>query len=286
MTKKKKPQGGITANKDSLTDSTASAPNTPLTASPSTREKSTAKAKVSEPSTSALIICRNKYVTIVILSPCRRYSNIQSPYLIWCARILQTLALYLILPWPVATIAPRSLRISRLQQPCLTSSSSDWPCSLLRSRQGSSPCWRRHRSCSPGSQRNHVFLAQQLSECRQWHAWWWRCSCIGSWNRGSRWECKAKQGEKTQNAGACDAKAFTCLLSRRDRCKCGDNAVSIGPGGGRKASTTAERCRLRREICPFLPWEDPLANARAMHELDTIGWDNPSPAHRRSAPTY
>lgn len=102
MTKKKKSSTGAGPVNGLLTDSTTTPP-TPATFPFMTGPQTSQKTKTPEPSTSALIICRNKHwrckdSTVVF----RSRTHISDRHLKF--------------PWPLATIASRSTRVARLQQ--------------------------------------------------------------------------------------------------------------------------------------------------------------------------
>lgn len=102
MTKKKKASTSAGPVNGSPTDST-STPPTPAASPSMNGPQSSPKTKTPDPSTSALIICRNKhwrckYATVVFGSQAHMLDR------------------YLKFPWSLATIASRSTRVARLQQ--------------------------------------------------------------------------------------------------------------------------------------------------------------------------
>ncbi|KAL8832526.1 MAG: hypothetical protein Q9191_000208 [Dirinaria sp. TL-2023a] len=89
MTKKKRPRAGIVAGRDDTTGNSPLNPSSPSPASPSLAmpdkpTQFTNKAKLAEPSTSALIICRNKHW--------RYISSFHGPWLQLPPEVLETLA--------------------------------------------------------------------------------------------------------------------------------------------------------------------------------------------------
>ena len=115
MTKKKKANTATDSGNDGLTKSSASTPGTPQTASPSNPAKLNInhKTKAPEPSTSALIICRNKYVILLfehfvhVLLPRKEETGGKEETTVisnsWCYTS-QTLAVHIVLSWSMAPI--------------------------------------------------------------------------------------------------------------------------------------------------------------------------------------
>ena len=116
MTKKKKANTATDSGNDGLTKPLASTPSIPPTPSPSNPPKlnTNHKNKAPEPSTSALIICRNKYVTLffeyfVHLLPRKKEIRGDEETTVisnsWCYTS-QTLAVHIVLSWTMAPITP------------------------------------------------------------------------------------------------------------------------------------------------------------------------------------